>query len=146
MHILSEFSNMTSFPTDTPHTSHTWSSKPRSRTTLAMEAIQPGSNMLSAHDKTTFENARNYVTKARRSTTPTSSSSLADPVNMHNGNGHGGITFSTTKSPTPTTTATFHVSPSPADFVQALKQAPRNATIWHSRAYDPHPTTTAPPS
>ncbi|CAK0885294.1 unnamed protein product [Prorocentrum cordatum] len=64
--ILSEFSNTTSFPTDMQHTSHIWSSKQRSLTTHVTEDIQFGSKTLSVHDKNSFENVHNYVTKFSR--------------------------------------------------------------------------------
>ncbi|CAK0894896.1 unnamed protein product, partial [Prorocentrum cordatum] len=126
MHILSEFPSMTSFPTDMQHALHTWSSKQRFYIIFAMEDIQLGSNMISVYDSNSSENVHSCVTKARRSMTSNSSSFLADSANMPNGNGHGGIFFSTNKSPKLTATATSHESPSSADFVQALKQSPRN--------------------
>ncbi|CAK0911986.1 unnamed protein product [Prorocentrum cordatum] len=126
MHILSEFSNMTSFPTDMQHMLHTWSSKQRFCIIFVMEDIQLGSKMLSVYDRNSSENVHNDVTKAWRSTASISSSFLTDSANMPNGNGHGGIIFSINISPKPTATATSHEPPSSADFVQALKQALRN--------------------
>eukprot|EP00959_Pyramimonas_sp_CCMP1952_P195251 4082567-Pyramimonas_sp.AAC.1 len=76
-----------------------------------MEDIQLGSKMISVYDSNFSENVHNYVTKVWRSMTSISSSSLADSANMPNGNGHGGIIFSTNKSPKPTATATSHESP-----------------------------------